>query len=79
MEEETEETGKYVTNEEAQASVRIIAAIILAIGFVAAYWVWPGGITDQTLAAITFGGLLRAIASGAIAVAALVVAAMLWN
>ena len=73
------ETEKYVTNEEAQASVRVIAAIVLAIGLVAAYWVWPSGITDQALAAITFGALLRAIASGAIAVVALVFTAMLWN
>jgi predicted negative regulator of RcsB-dependent stress response len=70
---------KYVTNEEAQASVRLIAAIILAVGLVAGYWVWPTGITDLTLASITFGTLLRAIAAGVIVVGSLVFTAMLWN
>ncbi len=74
-----EQNGKFTTNEQAQATVRAVAVVLLAIGLAAAYWVWPSGITDLTLASITFGALLRAIASGAIAIVSCVITAMLWN
>jgi hypothetical protein len=69
---------KFVSNEEAQATVRRFALIPLAIGFAAAYWVWPAGIADVPLAAVTFGALMHAIGSGLIVLATLVVVAMLW-
>ena len=74
----SESNGKFISNEEAQASTRVTAAILLAIGLAAAYWVWPSGITDTPLGAMTFGALLRAIASGAIALVSFVFALMLW-
>ena len=40
-----------------------IAFVFLAIGLALAYWIWPSGITDLTLSAITFGAVLRALAS----------------
>ncbi len=55
-----------------------MAVAILAIGFAAAYWVWPSGITDLTLASITFGAVLRA-GSGVIALVSCAITAMLWN
>lgn len=57
---------KYVTNEQAQAVARVIAVILLALGFGAAYWAWPSGITDLPLGSVTIGQLLWALASGAI-------------
>jgi hypothetical protein len=74
-----ERNGKFTTIEQAQAAVRIMAVTFLAIGFPAAYWVWPSGITDLTLASITFGALLRAIGSGVIALVSCAITAMLWN
>lgn len=73
------QNSKFTTNEQAQAAVRVMAVIFLAIGFAATYWVWPNGITDLTLASITFGALLRAIGSGVIAIVTCVITAMLWN
>lgn len=55
-----------------------MAAVFLAIGWAAAYWVWPSGIIDLPLLQITLGTLFRVIASGAIAFAVFVMAAMLW-
>lgn len=74
-----EQNGKFMTNEHAQANVRVMAVVFLTIGLAAAYWVWPSGITELTLASITFGALLRAIASGVIALVFCVITAMLWN
>lgn len=70
--------GEFVSNESAQASIRIMAAVLFGIGLVISYWVWPAGITNFPLAQINLGALLRAAASGAIALAALVMAALLW-
>jgi hypothetical protein len=69
---------KFVSNEEAQATTRMVATVLLAIGFVIAYWVWPAGITDLPLAAVTFGALLRAIASGVMALVTLYLVALFW-
>ena len=73
-----EQDGKFTTNEQAQSNVRALAVVFLAIGFTGAYWVWPSGIADLTLSSITFSALLRAFASGVIALASCVVAALLW-
>lgn len=74
-----EQNGKVTTNEQAQATVRVVAIVLLAIALAAAYWVWPSGITDLTLVSITFGALSRAIASGLIALVSCVITALLWN
>jgi hypothetical protein len=63
---------------EARATTRGLAVVVLAIGLTIAYWVWPDGITERTLASITFGALLRTIASGAIGLVFFVFFAMLW-
>ena len=73
-----ERNGKFTTNEQAQATTRVVAVVFLAIGLLAAYWVWPNGITDLTIASITLGALLRAVGSGVIALASCICAAMLW-
>jgi len=73
-----EPSGKFVSNESAQAKVRVMAAVLLGIGAAAAYWVWPAGITDLPLAAITFGALLRAGASSVIVLLVLAMVALLW-
>jgi hypothetical protein len=70
---------EFVSNEKAQRTVWITATLLLVIGLAIAYLVWPSGITDFALAEIRFGGLLRAVASGVIAFAAVVMTAMLWN
>lgn len=70
--------GAFVSNKSAQASVRVMAVVLFGIGLVISYWVWPAGITNFSLAQITLGALLRAAASGAITLAALVMAALLW-
>ena len=69
---------KFVSNEEAQATTRIVATVLLAIGWAVAYWVWPAGITDLPLAAVKVGALLQAIASGVIALVTLCLVALLW-
>jgi len=73
-----EPSGKFVSNESAQTTVRLIALIPLFLGLAAAYWIWPAGIADVPLAAITIGVLFRVIASGVIAFFTLYVVAMLW-
>ena len=74
-----EQSGKFTTNDQAQATTRVVAVVLLVIGLAAAYWVWPSGINDLTLASITFGALLRAIASGVIALVSCAMTAMLWT
>jgi hypothetical protein len=73
-----EPDNELVSNESAQARVRVMAAVLLGIGVAIAYWVWPAGITDLPLTQITFGSFIRVAASGAITLAALVMAALLW-
>ena len=74
----SDQDGKFITNEQAQAATRKVAVIVLVVGLAVAYWVWPEGITALPLASITFGALLRAIASGAISLIFLFVAVMFW-
>jgi hypothetical protein len=71
--------NKFVSNDSAPLAVWVVAAVLLAIGLAIAYWVWPAGITDLTLANITFGVFLRAAASGAIGLVALVMVVMILN
>jgi hypothetical protein len=66
------------TDDEGKDLARIIAIIILVIGLSAAYWVWPSGITELTLASMKFGALLRAIASGLIVIVFSVISAKVW-
>lgn len=46
-----------------QANSVLATIISIAIGGAITYWIWPVGITDLPLAQITFGALLRVIAS----------------
>lgn len=74
----SEPDRKFISNESAQASVRVMATVLFGIGLVIAYGIWPTGVSDVPLANMTFGALLQAIASGAIAVIPLILAALLW-
>jgi hypothetical protein len=62
---------------QAEATTRGVALVLLALGCIAAYWVWPAGITDTPLGTIRFGTLLQALLSAAIALIALCVAALI--
>lgn len=73
-----EQDDKFTTNEQAQATTRAVAVVFFAFGLAAAYLVWPSGITDLTLTSITFGALLRSIASGTLVLGSFVAAVMLW-
>jgi hypothetical protein len=42
--------------------------IFLAVFVAIAYFVWPDGVTAQTLSQMTFGSLLRCIGSGVIVI-----------
>ncbi|MEK7153528.1 MAG: hypothetical protein AAB834_06265 [Patescibacteria group bacterium] len=50
-----------------------MAAIVAGLGGTGVVWIWPDGITEQTLASVTVGTLLRAIAACGLAVFVLVV------
>ena len=73
-----DEKAAVVSNEQAQRTTRWIAAVLFAIGLVIAYAVWPAGVVDQPLGAVTFGALLRSIGAVIVVLGALFVAAMLW-
>ena len=73
-----EQNEAYTTNEKADSTARAFGVVLLCMGVGIAYLVWPSGITDTTLAAMTFGALLRAVAAIAIGVVSLVAAAMFW-
>lgn len=68
----------FTTNEQAQATTRIVAVALLLAGLCIAYWAWPSGITDLTLSAIAFGQLLWAISAGVVIAVSLVLFVMLW-
>jgi hypothetical protein len=55
--------------------------IVLTIGCVPAYFVWPSGIMDTPLSAVTVGDFFRMIAMAAVLLVAAVTGAMLsdWN
>lgn len=67
-----------VSQAQAAATVRVVATVILCIGWGVAYLVWPDGITDTAIAAVTIGELLRAIAGGVIAICTLLFVGLLW-
>jgi len=55
--------------------------IVLAIGCVPAYFVWPSGVMDAQLSAITVGALLRMIGTAAVLLVAAVIGVLLsdWD
>jgi hypothetical protein len=59
-------------------AAHVFGLVLLCIGLGLAYFVWPAGVSDTPLGAMTFGALLRAIVAIGISVAALVVALMFW-
>jgi hypothetical protein len=65
-----------VTNDQADAFSRKFGIVLMCIGFAIAYFVWPDGATDVSLAAMTLGMLLRVIAAIGLAIASVVLAAM---
>ena len=69
----------YVTNEEAQRTTRVVGFVILAIGAIAAYFIWPSGIGDVPVASLTLGMLAKAAGSVAVLLVALGIAGALWN
>jgi len=75
----SDQPEQYRSNERAQASVRRIGLIFLAIALVFAYLVWPAGVTELPLSQITLGGYLRILASAGLALAGIASLAMLWN
>jgi hypothetical protein len=62
-----------------EVAARIFGGTALVLGLAAAYFVWPAGIIDVALGAITFGQLLRIFAAAAIALATIGLTAMLWD
>lgn len=70
--------GKLGSNESAHAVSRAIGTVLLAIGWAAAYWVWPTGIMDAPLGSVTVMASLRMLGAGALVVFALYTAVMLW-
>jgi hypothetical protein len=72
----SEQDGPIANN--AQRSERAMASVVLVIGCGVAYWIWPGGITENTLSQITLAEFARLLASIITAVAFFVMALMLW-
>ena len=69
----------YVTNKQAKRTTTIVGFVILAIGAIAAYFIWPSGIGDVPLASLTLGMLAKAAGSVAVLLIALGIAGALWN
>jgi len=69
---------EYIANEQAQATARRWAVVLLVVGWAMVYWVWPAEITALPLAAIKFGALLQTLLSGVTALVTLILAVMLW-
>ena len=61
-----------------QRRERVTAAVILVLGWATAYGIWPGGVTENTVAQIIPMGLVRLIASAFTGIVFSVVAAVLW-
>jgi hypothetical protein len=69
----------YVTNEQAQRTTTIVGFVILAIGAIAAYFIWPSGIGDVPLASLTLGMLAKAAGSVVVLLVPIGIAGALWN
>jgi len=70
---------EYTTNERAQATVRRVGLVFLAVALAFAYLVWPPGVIELPLSQITLGGFLRMLASVGLVLAGIASLAMLWN
>jgi hypothetical protein len=62
-----------------EVAARIVGGTALVLGLAAAYFVWPTGITDVALGAMTFGQLLRVFAAVGIGLVTIGFAGMLWG
>jgi len=62
----------------ADIRAKVFGVVFFAIACAIAYWVWPAGITDQTLVTTTIGQILRTLGSIVVVSGGLVIAAMVW-
>lgn len=69
---------KVANNADAQATSLFAIVVLLCIGLAIAFWIWPTGVTDLSLAAATIGELLRAIASVVITIVSFALVVLLW-
>ena len=74
----SEQRESYTTNEQADCTARIFGVVLLLVGLGIAYFVWPTGVADGILAALTLGAMRRAVVAIAIGIASIVVAVMFW-
>lgn len=74
---ETRERDKPLRNA-AQRRERVMAAIILVLGWTIAYWLWPTGIGDSALSQVSLTGVVRLLASTVTGIVFSVLAAVLW-
>jgi len=77
--EEPKQKSPLETYASQQRAARLFGGTVLIIGFAAAYFLWPTGITSVPLAAVTVGQLLRALGAVVIAVGSFGLAAMVWG
>jgi hypothetical protein len=69
----------YTTYEQARATALWTGVVLLCVGVLAAYFLWPAGITDLPLGVITFGALLRAIGSALVLAVFGALAWVMWT
>jgi hypothetical protein len=61
-------------NNQVRTTQLIVATVILTLGMVPAYFLWPTGITELSLSAAPIGALLRAISAIVTGIAAVIFA-----
>ena len=66
------------TNEQAETTSQLIAVVLLVVGWVVAWLIWPTGVMDMPLASVTVLAFLRMLGAGVVVLFTLYGAAMLW-
>jgi hypothetical protein len=74
----TDQREAFTSNEQADATARVVGVALLCAGLGIAYLVWPTGASETALAAMTLATLLRVVAAIAIGLLSLFGAVMFW-
>ena len=74
----SDEKRKYLADDTPFGMTRPVVTVLVAMGVVIAYWVWPDGITEVPIEEIPISELIQAAGSVLVAILTLVIALRAW-
>ena len=73
-----ERKRKYLSGDSGRRMSRPVVTVLLIMGIVISYWVWPDGITDMPFAEVSTSDLIQAAAAVLVGAFSLAIVVRAW-